>query len=282
VTSPMFEAEELIKQSIEKYGENVGVACSFGKDSLVVLHMALKYNWNIKVFFNNTGVEFPETIKFKEEITKLWNLNLIETKPYKNMTFWKCLDKYGLPTCRGGKKKLHTPKCCYYLKEKPTQIAYKEHKIKAIFTGITRWESRVRNLVFLKYENLRDDDINIGTCGQRYFSKSWGIWKIHPIINWKEEEVWDYIKRNNLPINPVYQKWNGVHRRVGCLPCTAYTTWEKVLSKSHPQIYRLLKRKQHPEQRELEVEARTNAVAVETTDGIPPKDKSLGILPNEL
>ncbi|MBD3355071.1 phosphoadenosine phosphosulfate reductase family protein, partial [Candidatus Woesearchaeota archaeon] len=86
----MFDAEELTKQAIERYKENIAVACSFGKDSIVVLHMALKYKPDIKVMFNNTGVEFPETIKYKEMLVKKWNLNLIETKPIK--TFWQCVE----------------------------------------------------------------------------------------------------------------------------------------------------------------------------------------------
>ena len=113
-----FEAEDLVKQAIERHRNNLAVACSFGKDSIVVLHMALKYKPDIKVVFNNTNVEFPETIKFKEKVRKLWNLNLIETKPYKK-TFWSCIDDYGIPTHRGSGT---LPKCCYYLKEKPIRL----------------------------------------------------------------------------------------------------------------------------------------------------------------
>jgi REP element-mobilizing transposase RayT len=124
-----FEAEDLIKQAIDRYEDNIAVACSFGKDSMVVLHMALKYKPNIKVLFHNTGVEFPETIAFKNRIKTEWNLNLIETKPYKDMTFWKCIDKYGLPQFRSGKSKYHSPKCCYYLKEKPAMNIIKQYGI---------------------------------------------------------------------------------------------------------------------------------------------------------
>ncbi|KKL11084.1 hypothetical protein LCGC14_2549330, partial [marine sediment metagenome] len=77
----MFEAEDLIKQSIKRHSPHIAVACSFGKDSITVLHMALKYDPNIKVIFENTGVEFPETLQYKERMKKEWNLNLYETKP---------------------------------------------------------------------------------------------------------------------------------------------------------------------------------------------------------
>jgi len=78
-----FEAKDLIKQAIERYGEHISVSCSFGKDSMVVLHMALQVDPNIKVVFFNTGVEFPETIRLKNRLKDEWNLNLYETTPYK-------------------------------------------------------------------------------------------------------------------------------------------------------------------------------------------------------
>ena len=243
-----FDAEDLIKQSIKKYGKQIAVACSFGKDSIVVLHMALKYNPNIKVVFNNTGVEFPETIKYKEMIVKKWKLNLIETKPIK--TFWECIDKYGIPQVRN-KGKNRTPKCCYYCKEKPALNSYKEHNIIAVLTGLMACESRNRKLLMIRYENSIDSKDKIGFCGQRYYAKTQGLWKIHPIAYWLEEDIWDYTKENKIPINPVYTKWNGIYKRCGCLPCTAYLDWEKKLSKTHHKLYLKLKKIQEPTQEVL-------------------------------
>jgi phosphoadenosine phosphosulfate reductase len=227
----MMNAEKLTKQAIERYGENLAVACSFGKDSMVVLDMARKVNPNVKVVFNNTGVEFPETIKFKNRMAQKWKLNLIETRPYKK-SFWDCLKEYGLPTQRNK----CPPKCCYYCKERPMQIATKEYKIIAYLTGLMAEESWNR-------KNL------IRMCGQRYYVKDENVWKYHPIAYWKEADVWDYIKANQIPINPVYTKWNGIYKRCGCLPCTSYLDWENRLSKSHPKLYRMLKEIQHPTQR---------------------------------
>jgi len=238
-----FEAEELIKQAIERYGEHIVVACSFGKDSIVVLHMALKYDPNIKVMFNNTGVEFPETIKYKNKIVKEWDLNIIETKPIK--TFWECIDQYGVPGIRVKNKGSNVPMCCTYCKEKPAINYYKKHKTIAVMTGITAEESRQRSLLIKRYDN------HIEFCGQRYYAKTQSLWKLHPLAYWTEKEVWSYIKNNNIPINPVYTKWNGLYKRCGCLPCTAYLDWEKKLSKSHKKLYLKLKSIQEPTQRRL-------------------------------
>jgi len=97
-------------------------------------------------------------------------------------------------------------------------------------------------------DNGIDEKEGIGFCGQRYFAKSLGVWKLHPIAYWTEDDVFKYIKDNNIPLNPVYTKWNRLYKRCGCLPCTAYLDWEKKLSKSHPKLYRRIKQLQHPSQ----------------------------------
>ena len=244
----MFQAEDLVKQAIERHGDRLAVACSFGKDSIVVLHMALKYEPKVKVIFCNTGVEFPETIRYKEKIAQEWDLNLIETKPIK--TFWQCIDDYGVPQMRG-KGNHRVPKCCIYCKEKPALEAYRSSGVNTILTGITAAESRQRDFLIKRYDNMDDSVDNVRFCGQRYYIRTENIWKYHPIAYWGEAQVWHYIDNNAIPINPVYEKWGGIYDRVGCLPCTAYKDWEQKLSKTHPKLYLRLKELADPKQMRL-------------------------------
>ena len=243
-----FDAEVLVKEAVERYGDQLGVACSFGKDSMVVLHMALKYKPDIKIFFFNTGVEFPETIAFKERMKKEWNLNLFESKPLKS--FWQCIEEYGVPNYRG-KGTSRTPKCCHYLKEKPAELIQKKQGVVAILTGLMAYESRQRKLTMMRYDNKKAPIMSHGDiefCGQRWFSKHDLIWKHHPIAYWSEQDVWNYTIQNEIPVNPVYYKWNGIYNRCGCLPCSAYIGWEKKLSKSHKGLYLRIKQLQNPKQ----------------------------------
>jgi len=48
-----FKPYDLIKQAIERHGEHIAVANSFGKDSMLVTHMSLSVNPNIKIIFEN-------------------------------------------------------------------------------------------------------------------------------------------------------------------------------------------------------------------------------------
>jgi sulfate adenylyltransferase subunit 2 len=45
--------------------------------------------------------------------------------------------------------------------------------------------------------------------------------RIHPILHWRELDVWEYIKREGMPIHPMYFAKNGKrYRSLGCEPCT--------------------------------------------------------------
>ena len=242
------QPQDVIKDGIERHGKEIAVSCSGGKDSMVVLHMALQVDPNIHVVFANTGVEFPETVRYMREMKERWDLNLTITKPIK--TFFECWEQYGPPAVRGcGTARV--PKCCIYTKEKPLGEAFKKLGLKATFTGLTAMESRQRMMLIYRYENSEKEHNGISFNGQRYYAKYLDRWIYHPIAYWKEEEVWDYMKKNDIPINPVYLKWNGLYPRCGCLTCTAYISWEERLSISHPKIYRFLKKKLDPQQRDI-------------------------------
>jgi len=244
-----FDAQDLVKQALERHPGKLSVSCSFGKDSMVVLHMALKVNPDIPVTFANTGVEFPETLDFKERMKDEWNLNLYESKPIKS--FWECVDSYGIPKPRG---KDHAPKCCKYCKEKPMQILQESLGMVGYFTGLTSAESRQRKLIAMRYDNekaprMEYEDVKF--CGQRWHNIGENMWKYHPIMYWSEKDVWDYHGKNNIPHNEVYDKWGGIYDRVGCLPCTAYLNWDKKLSVSHPTLFHIMKVKGDSSWRQL-------------------------------
>ena len=79
----MIDKEEaamgLIARALDTFGhDKVAVACSFGKDSMVVLHLALRVDPKIKVFTVMTPFKFKETFEFKDRIVKEWKLNIKE------------------------------------------------------------------------------------------------------------------------------------------------------------------------------------------------------------
>jgi len=216
-------SQVLIQRQLRDLDGNCAVAFSGGKDSEVVLHLILEYRPGVKVVFNNTGVEYPETVHFVRELKTAWDLNLIETRP--GRTFWSCVEQYGFPG--GTKRGSNRAYCCYWLKEKPFNLAIRECGALGYFTGVTAVESYTRMFW------ARD----LGTC---YRLKHENVIKVNPILWWTPEEVWAYIRGHRLPYNPIYDQGAD---RIGCMTCTAFKSWESQLRRLRPKLYRLIKRR---------------------------------------
>lgn len=222
-------SENLIQETLKEFGDDIAVSCSFGKDSVLTLALVRKFRPNIMVVFANTGVEYPETYRFRDYLVKKWNLNFFEVNPIKS--FWQCVKEYGYPHPRCSSKtakkkgiKSGKPRCCEFLKERPLRFFYKKKNIKAIFTGINFDEGWQRRYSVIRY-------------GDYYFTKGQKLWKIHPIAYWTTQEVWRYTKENNLPINGVYELVD----RSGCIPCTGHLKWQEQMSKVSPSLYKKIK-----------------------------------------
>ena len=212
----------IIQRNLRELGKDCVVTFSGGKDSQLVTWLVTKHNPDIPVVFNNTGVEYPETVDFVRSFARTWHLNLIEVSP--DITFWECVRRWGFPV---GKRPHNgqpsSRKCCYWLKDKPMSFILRCLGSKGYFTGVTAVENRTRMFV------ARDK----GTCYQVD-----GIRKVHPILYWTPEEVRSFLTDNGLDMNPVYARGAD---RVGCSTCTAFIDWEKQLSAVNPKLYRLVK-----------------------------------------
>jgi len=245
ISDRLFRIERLL--ALHK---NPVVACSFGKDSETVLHLVRRVKPDIPIVFNNTRVEYPNTLFFKRQLVAEWGLNLIEVFPLNDWSFWKVVEQYGFPV--GQRRGISaTSKCCYYLKKAPMKKALREYCWDLVIDGMTIYESRQRFLNIGKYPD-----------GYR-FNKDWGVWKLSPIFDWTPCDIWDYIERYAIPYNsyydnevlaqPAYTKrgfrQSGYYRclRVGCWCCTIPLQWEPFhlthLRMFYPKMYQLLLRK---------------------------------------
>lgn len=221
------EANSIIKRAFGKIINPV-VAFSGGKDSLVVLDLVRRIKPDVTGVFENTTNEYPETLIYVKKIP-----NIVELKP--EISFEECFKKYGLPILKS-KAKSHGNQCCIKLKEEPFRKYTKENNITLTFTGLTADESRNRMMMLKR-------------MGALYFHKKDKIWKCHPIHNWSDKHVWQYIDSRNLLYNPIYDIL-GRTARCGCRFCTAYLSWKEITSLynemdthtiARKQGYRLLK-----------------------------------------
>jgi phosphoadenosine phosphosulfate reductase len=226
------DSSEKLIQRVLSENKNPVVACSFGKNSMVVLHLVKKFFSDVPVLFNDTLMEYPETYIYKKKITKEWNLKVINTKPIKS--FWWVVENYGFPLFSRKGHRDASKNCCRYLKEYPIDKMLREYKWDLYFTGLSRHESRLREFSARKYGNY-------------FYSKRSNHWKCHPIQDWTNEDVWGYHKIFKIPSNPFYEKSvpQGFELRTGCWCCTIPIKYGKIefLRRHYPMLWRILLKK---------------------------------------
>ena len=207
------QAREIVAKANEMFSGNLPLAFSGGKDSLAVLHIALDVNPNIPVIYNNTTVEFPETLQYVKDLQKEWDFDL-------NMT--ACKVSFFNAVGERGWADHENRWCCKPYKDEPAYQFMLTRRFKAEITGTTRTESIYRRSLSPIKVPKKDPQII----------------RVNPIYDWNEWEVWRYIRENNLPYNPLYDMG---YRRIGCwcCPINGWTHYRRLM-KTHPKLYNFL------------------------------------------
>jgi len=91
----------------------------------------------------------------------------------------------------------------------------------------------------IRAEESRSRALALAHSGQFYFAKRDGFWKFHPVSIWSLNELMNYAKANEIPLNPLYGQ--GLDR-VGYMPCTGFITWREQLSRTRPRYFKWLNR----------------------------------------
>ncbi|CAB49169.1 phosphoadenosine phosphosulfate reductase domain-containing protein [Pyrococcus abyssi] len=209
------EAKEFMRKTAEKFKLPVSVAFSGGKDSLAVLGLALEEFDEFTVFFNNTGIEFPETVEYVESLRKE-----LEPKGVRFIVadagdaFWRAVNIFSPPG-------MDYRWCCKVTKLGPITLAIKRHFPQGVlmFVGQRKFES------FKRYKQ------------GRVWRNSWVPNEIGaaPIFHWTALEVWLYIFSRKLRYNPLYER--GIDR-IGCFLCPSQSLAEiERLKKEKPELW---------------------------------------------
>ena len=195
------ESIHIIREVASEF-ENPVMLYSIGKDSAVMLNLALKAfspgKMPFKLLHVDTTWKFKEMIKFRDEIVKKNDLDLIvhiNDEGVKN--------NIG-PITHGSK--LHTD----VMKTQALKQALNKYKFDAAFGGARRDEekSRAKERVF----SFRDQHHHWDPKNQR--PELWNLYntkidkgdsvRVFPLSNWTELDVWQYIYQENIEIVPLY------------------------------------------------------------------------------
>ncbi|MHA1751684.1 MAG: phosphoadenosine phosphosulfate reductase domain-containing protein [Candidatus Helarchaeota archaeon] len=212
-------SKKLLRRVVNKYNEiPVAVSFSGGKDSLCTLLIAIEeLKDNFHVIFLNTGIEFPETVRFTKEIIRRLGLESKLIIGDAKNTFWENLSKYGFPA-------RDYRWCNKVLKlDIMKKIIEERFNGKALtVVGTRKRESRTRS-------REREVSQNKNIPGQI---------NVSIIHNWTTLTVWLYIIKKGIKFNPIY---NNNFNRIGCWICPSNKLSEiETLKSTHPRLYEKL------------------------------------------
>jgi phosphoadenosine phosphosulfate reductase len=176
------DARELLTWALEAFHPKMALACSFQKEEAVLLDLLFEIEPDARVFALDTGVLFEETYEVWRAVEERYG-TVIEA--------WRGEWVEGL----WASDPAH---CCHLRKVEPLGRALAP--LDAWITGLRREQSPTR-------ANARKLEWDEGH----------GLWKLNPLADWTEKDVWARIAERDLPYNPLHDQG---YASIGCTHCT--------------------------------------------------------------
>lgn len=190
-------AEEILKWALETFFPKIALASSFQCEESVLIDMMAKIRGkDFRVFTLDTGRLNEETYEVMERIRKKYNIQIESQFPDRDAVE-KLEREKGLYSFRESIE--NRKECCNIRKVVPLNRMLSQ--LDAWITGLRREQAVTRT-----------DTPKVEVDVPRK-----GLVKINPLIDWSNQQVWDYIQRNKVPYNKLHDMG---YPSIGCSPCT--------------------------------------------------------------
>lgn len=175
-------AEKRVEWALETLPGRHIVSSSFGAQSAVMLHLLSQQRSDIPVVVIDTGYLFSETYRFIDELTAKLDLNLNVFRAERSAAWQEARDGRRWEQGVDGLNAYNRDN-----KVAPMERALNELEVGTWFAGLRRSQSSGRAKTPI-----------IDASGER--------WKIHPIADWSDRDVYAYLKKHDLPYHPLWEK----------------------------------------------------------------------------
>lgn len=206
----------IIREAYWAYGDKLAMLWSMGKDSTTLLHLVRKAFLGkvpFMVVHLDTTFKFRQIYEFRDHYANVWGLNMLVARNESAI-------KAGVSPTAGKFD------CCSMLKTEALKQTIAEYGLKALLLAIRRDEHSIRAKE--RYFSLRNREF-----AWEYQNQPLELWaeyhkpqgqgehlRVHPLLHWREIDIWRYIKREKLPVVGLYFSKNGKrYRSIGCECC---------------------------------------------------------------
>jgi phosphoadenosine phosphosulfate reductase len=182
--TPDFEsrsAEELLASAADRFHRRLYVACSFQKEASVIMDMLLRIQPAARFFTIDNGELFDETHATKRALEERYGIEV---------------DVFDASDPDGGR--LTAENCCG------------EHKVAAFRRAVANADAWVSGL-------RREQSPERAGAPKFHWDERHALWKVNPLADWSERDVWAYIAENDVPYHPLHDQG---YESIGCRLCT--------------------------------------------------------------
>ncbi len=183
-------APEVLEWAFETFNPRLYVACSFQKTSSVTVDMATRIDPGARFFYLDTDVLFDETYKTRDALEKRYGIRFDR---FHNLTLEEQARQHGDELWSRD-----PDLCCGIRKVEPMRQA---------LSSVDCWVSGIR----------REDSQSRAGAKKFGWDKRFGLYKLNPLADWTEKDVWRYLFEHDVPYNPLHDQG---YPSIGCTHCT--------------------------------------------------------------
>lgn len=184
--------EQVLAWAAGTFGDRVALACSFGAEDMVLVHMLAQVAPGARVFYLDTNLLFEETYALVRRAVERYPLRFEKIEPA--LTLAEQEAEHG-PTLW----ERAPDQCCAIRKVQP---------LRGVLSGLSAWITGIR----------RDQTPERAQAPVIGWDPHFGLGKVNPLVRWTWDDVWQYINEHDVPHNPLHHQG---YPSIGCWPCTA-------------------------------------------------------------
>lgn len=187
--------EKSLRILSERFKDKIVFSTSLGLEDQVITHFIFSNDIPIQIFTLDTGRLFNETYSVLNKTNEFYDKKIKVYFP-KNDAVEKLVNEKGPFSFYESVE--NRKECCFIRKVEPLNRALK---------GMKCWVTGIR----AEHSNNRKE------MEQLEWDESHQLLKYHPLLHWDTQQINDFIRKHNIPYNPLHDKG---FVSIGCAPCT--------------------------------------------------------------
>jgi phosphoadenosine phosphosulfate reductase len=189
---------DILAYALAEYSPDIAVSFS-GAEDVVLIDLAAKAGAKFRVFSLDTGRLHAETYRFLDEVRERYEIPIEVFVPQPEAVQKLVREKGLFSFYRDGHKE-----CCAIRKVEPLRRA---------LAGLSAWVTGQRR----DQSPGTRSEIPVVQLDPAFASNGNPLVKFNPLANWSSRQVWDYIRSEGVPYNPLHERG---FISIGCEPCT--------------------------------------------------------------